>query len=183
MVQQGTEQLREKFLDRKPMVQEQGTVEQLREKLLAKLERENQKRAILKGFDTVGIADRIETAEIEYERALREDAAFRGQNIGYLAAYGSDCSEVEHILAELYLSCDLAGADGKKATIDEKKAWLRIQRKKHPGLMKAIQIQNDITFQTENSRINIEMAKKRLDGLRAVLALKTAQIEYLAERI
>ena len=69
--------------------------------------------------------------------------------------------------------------DGKKLTAAQLEAWLRQQRAGNPALAKAIKTQNEVTFKVENARIYIDVAKKRLESLKGLLALRTAQIEFL----
>ncbi len=62
-----------------------------------------------------------------------------------------------------------------------KKAWLERQRTDDQELLAAIARQQTVSFNLDNFRINIEMAKKRLEGLRAVISLKTAQLRFLSD--
>jgi len=69
----------------------------------------------------------------------------------------------------------------KTLTENDKKAWLERQRTENQELSAAINRQTEVAFLLDNARINIEMAKKRLEGTRAVLALRTAQIRFLSD--
>jgi len=68
----------------------------------------------------------------------------------------------------------------KSLTEAEKKAWLERQRKEDTELFAAIDKQKQVAFLLDGSQIQTEMAKRRLDGIRAVLALRTQQIAFLA---
>jgi len=57
---------------------------------------------------------------------------------------------------------------------------LQKQRTENSELAAAINKQKSIAFLLENNEINIEMARRRLEGARALLALRTGQINFLA---
>ena len=69
----------------------------------------------------------------------------------------------------------------KHLTDNDKKAWLERQRTENKELLGAIARQKDVAFNLDNIRINIEMTKKRLEGIRAVISLKTQQIHFLCD--
>ena len=69
----------------------------------------------------------------------------------------------------------------KNLTENDKKAWLERQRTENQDLVAAINRQVQVAFNLDNYRINIETTKKRLEGTRAVLALRTAQIRFLSD--
>ncbi len=69
----------------------------------------------------------------------------------------------------------------KHLTDNDKKAWLERQRTENTELLGAITRQKDVAFQLDNIRINIEMTKKRLEGVKAILGLKTQQIHFLSD--
>jgi len=135
----------------------------------------SQKLEVLHFLNTKEVIARIEVLEAQYEAALFDDLSYRASNSSYLASGSSDCSEVKRILAEL-----APKAQGSNQT--QRDAWLTNQRKHDSALKNAIQCQHDTFFATETNRINIEMSKSKLQTMRAVLALKTAQIEFLIER-
>lgn len=70
---------------------------------------------------------------------------------------------------------------GKNLTENDKKAWLERQRKENKELSEAIAKQRQVAFLLDDWQIKVEMAKRRLEGTKAVLALKTAQIRFLSE--
>ena len=153
------------------------SLEEMAEELKAKLAQEDAIRAnrikILKSLDTKAILEQIPQLEDNLERALREDSSFRNLNAGYLASQGSDCSEVKKLMAAL-------SPQGKNA--GEREAWLTQQRTLDIDIIGAIQHQLTVAYELENHRIAIEMARRRLESMRTVLALKTAQIEFLTMR-
>lgn len=112
--------------------------------------------------------------------ALGEDAKYRAENVVYLAGYTDDCRAVKEVLAKLSMDPPL-GQDGKKATVAQVEAWLIFQRTHNEELMTAIAKQNEVAFKVENNRISIEDYKRRIDALKAVIALRTAQIEFLKD--
>ena len=143
----------------------------------------DEKIEYLNSIGTGTLITKIHEAENILEERMLADAQYRSNNVGYLAGYGDDSAIVKGILANLTLDAPV-GADGKKLTVAQLDAWLRQQRT-HPQppvnteLYEAIRLQNQITFQCENNRIEIEMAKKRLESLKAILGLRTAQISFL----
>jgi len=140
-----------------------------------------EKVQILKNLDTKELIQRLNRFEDELETTLWEEASLKNLNSGYLAGYGSDCSEVERLLAELSLKApEIVPGGDKKMTVQDRTAWLTLQRTQNEPLVAAINRQNNITFQVENLRVKAEIAKKRLEGTKAVLGLKTAQIEFLS---
>ena len=140
----------------------------------------SRKLQILKYVDTKSLCENIAKLEDELEQRIREDLSFRHSNMGYLASLGSDCNEVKQRLAQLAVAAPETDSEGKKYTAPQKEAWLILMRAKDSQLKKAIEIQKDIAFQVENNRVAIELKKKRLESMRVVVTLKTAQINFLA---
>ena len=143
---------------------------------------DEEKLELLRKLGTLELVQHMNRLEDELERQMREEATLKSLNAGYLGSYGSDCAEVERLLAELSLHApEIITIDGKekKTTAPDRVAWLTLQREKNREIDAAINRQHSIVFNLENIRIGIEMAKKRLEGIRAILALKTAQIEFL----
>lgn len=158
--------------------------EQLKEKLA--LEDENRRRKIqaLKTLDTAKLIAMLPDLEDKLEGALRAEASFRDLNTGFLSSSNQDCAEVKRITAELSLLPGLRcpeTIDGKKTTADDRKAWLELQRARNDELANAIDRQKAVAFQLEQNRIGIEMAKKRLENVHRILALRTAQIQFLTD--
>lgn len=69
----------------------------------------------------------------------------------------------------------------KSLTENDKKAWLERQRTENKELSEAIAKQRQVAFLLDDWQIKVEMAKKRLESTKAVLALKIAQIRFLSE--
>ncbi len=138
-----------------------------------------EKIRILKSLDTKKLIESINKYEDELETALREAASFKDLNRGYLSSTG-DCQEVKKLLAELRAQTPATNEAGKKFTLADKEDWLQRQRTENAELAAAIAKQRDIAFQLENNEIKADMARRRLAGATAVLALKTAQINFLA---
>lgn len=135
---------------------------------------------ILKSLDTKGIVAKIHHYEGELEHALREQASFKDINREYLTSgMSTDCQEVKRILAELAAQGPPTES-GKKLTAGEREVWLQKQRTENDELAAAINKQRSIAFLLENNEISIEMARRRLEGTRALLALRTGQINFLA---
>lgn len=137
------------------------------------------KLKILRNLDTKGLIEKIQQYQNELERALNEQASFKDLNREYLTSGAtSDCHEVKRLLAEL--AAQGPPDQGKKLTAAEKEAWLQRQRTENDELSAAISKQKSIAFLTENNEIKIEMAKQRLQNSRALLALRTAQLNFLS---
>ena len=73
-----------------------------------------------------------------------------------------------------------AEIEGKKTTTDMRDAWLTKQRKESKELNEAIQAQAQAQFQLDSSQATIDATREELRNIRAVLALKTAQINFLS---
>jgi len=138
------------------------------------------KKTILRNLGTKDLIDKLPEYENALEKALFEEASFRNLSTGFLAAATSDCAEVKRILAELSARVPEM-LNGKKTTAADRDAWLIQQRTDNQELATAIKQQVNVSFLLENNRTAIEMAKKRLESIKAVLALRTAQINFLAE--
>ncbi|GAI88750.1 unnamed protein product, partial [marine sediment metagenome] len=64
--------------------------------------------------------------------------------------------------------------------IADREIWLQKQRAENKELLGAITKQREVAFLIDAHGIKVDMAKKRLEGTRVVLSLKTAQINFLA---
>ena len=151
--------------------------EELKQKIAVREAEKAKKAQILRELDTRKLIEMLTSLEEALEEALREETNFKNLNYGYLSSGDHDCAEVKLILAEL--SGKVPSIDGKKPTLAEKDNWLIRQRSEHQGLMAAIDRQCQVAFALENHRISSSMAKTKMENVRAVLALKTAQIEFL----
>lgn len=138
-----------------------------------------QKLEILRKLDTKPLLAKLTEYEDELEQALTQQADFTSHNYNYIAARGSDCSMVKDIIAELSFQAPEVNEAGKKTTVAERDAWLQGQRKANQELTDALAQQREVAFLQDNCQIRCEMAKKHLEGTRAVLALKIAQINFL----
>ena len=136
-----------------------------------------QKIQVLKSRETKSLVEKLHQAENALEKAMIEEADFKNSNHGYLGS--GDCQEVKRILAELSAQSPDNEA-GKKMTVSDKETWLAKQRTENKELNEAIQRQRQVSFLLDDHEIKVEMAKKRLDGIRAVLALATQQLAFLA---
>jgi len=139
-----------------------------------------EKTRILKSLDTKDLIQKLHQYEGELEKLMNERMTFTSQNHGFITSRGNDCLEVKRILAELAMQAPETDKEGKKFTKPDKENWLMLQRKENQELDKAITKQRQVEFVLDDYEVRIEMAKKRLEGVKAVLALKTAQINFLA---
>ena len=132
------------------------------------------KIALLNQITPRGLIENLSKIEVELEEALIREADFRNQNHQYLASSGSDCGEVKKLLAEI------ATNNPGKNTV-EREAWVTMQRVDNQEVNNAITRQREVAFLIDDHRVKVEMAKKRHESTRAVIALRTAQINFLAE--
>lgn len=138
-----------------------------------------EKIKVLKSRGTKDLVTKLHEYEDALEKAMTDEAVFKAQNQGYLSSTG-DCREVKRLLAELAAQAPEANGSGKKLTVADKEEWLTRQRKENTGLSEAIDKQRQVAFVLEQRQIDTEMTRRRLEGIRAVLALKTQQLSFLA---
>ena len=103
---------------------------------------------------------------------------FKAQNHQYLGS--GDCQEVKRILAELAAQAPEANEAGKKMTVADKEIWLAKQRTENKELNEAITKQRQVSFLVDDHQLKVDMARRRLAGAIAVLALRTQQLAFLA---
>ena len=137
-----------------------------------------QKIQMLKSRETKSLIEKLHQAEDALEKAMIDEADFKNSNHGYLGS--GDCQEVKRILAELSAQAPETNGDGKKMTIPDKETWLAKQRTENKELSEAVQKQRQVSFLLDDHQIKVEMTRRRLEGIRAVLALTTQQIAFLA---
>ena len=137
-----------------------------------------EKLRILKSLDTKSLIERAHQYEGELEKAMTAEAEFKNSNHQFLASSTSDCQEVKRIIAELAIKAP--DGSGRKMTVAERDTWLLRQRTENKELAGAIAKQRQVAFLLDDHQIKVEMARRRLEGTRAVLALKTQQIAFLA---
>ncbi len=137
-----------------------------------------QKLAILKKLDTQNLIDKLQKYEDEFEKAITAETDFKSQNQQFLGA--GDCREVKRILAELAVQTPEPSEEGKKLTAAGREAWLEKQRTENKELSEAIAKQRQVAFLIDDHQIKCDMAKRRLTSVIAILALKTAQLNFLA---
>lgn len=138
------------------------------------------KLMFLKSLNTKSLVDKLKEREDSLEKAMRDDASFKDLNHGFLASGTNDSQAVKQILAALSARAPENNEDGKKTTIADREAWLSRQRTEDTELSGAINRQKGVAFNMENNQISIDMSKRRLEGTKAVLSLKTAQINLIA---
>lgn len=132
------------------------------------------KVAWLKTLDTKKLQLDLDTALGILSASLASEIAFRRDNGAYIGSLSNDCRTVQAIEAEL-----MSRAEGKNA--EQRKAWVEAQRKiPDSEIVKALAIQTKVTFDYENIRANVEMAKHKIEALETIIRLKTAQINLLS---
>ena len=135
---------------------------------------------MLQKLGTKKLAERLEYLQDSLFTSLLNHANLfmeERQNIGRA---GGDSPRVKELLAMATFVCP-AEIDGQKVTNDKmREAWLTKQRKESTELNEAIQAQAQAQFQLDSSQATIDATKEELRNIRAVLALKTAQINFLS---
>lgn len=134
------------------------------------------KTDFLKNLDTKQLVARMHQLEDELEHSLIQESEHKKLHAEYLSSYASDCRAVDEIMATLEPPYR---EDGKAMTVDQRKVWLTRQRKENPELVEAIAKQHNVAFLNDQNHIKVETVLKRLEGVRIVLTLKTAQIRFL----
>jgi len=132
--------------------------------------------ALLESLETKTLVERLYKYEEELETAFKAELEYKRYNSASLAGHSSDCRAVEEILAALDPPEELG-----KLTVDQRKAWLMRQRKENSELKAAIELQHHVAFNNEQNSVATQMIAKRLEGVKAVMALRTAQIRFLVE--
>jgi hypothetical protein len=143
----------------------------------------------LNDLNTAKLVTDIHTAEDTLEKLMQEDASYRNLNARYLAAYNDDCTAVKELDAQLMMSAQDQGSEvyttlermtGKKPTAALMENWLVTARKTNEELKSLVDLQYKVAFQCETYKMKIDMAKRRLETLKGVMGLRTAQILFLA---
>jgi len=138
-----------------------------------------EKRDLIVSLNTKGLIDSISEAETILEKTLQEELDFRSKNGDYLPGRSEDCQAVKKRLNELAMQAP-KNSEGKKMTVEETKVWLEKQRTDDKELSEAIQKQKMAEFVSGDFCIKIEMGRSKLNDLRAILALRAAQITFFA---
>lgn len=141
---------------------------------------DQQKLDFLKYLDTKSLIEKLAQYEKELQKVLREQTDFVAKEHDYTTSRGTDCHAVKSIIAELNAQIPDTNGGGKKLTVADRETFLVKQRKENKELSEAIQRQHQVSFLQDDWQINVEMTKKRLESIKAVLALKTAQLNFLA---
>ena len=136
------------------------------------------KLAILKKLDTDSLITKLHQYEDALEKGMTAERDFKAKNRGFLGS--GDCQEVKRITGELSVKAPETNDAGKKMTVVDKENWLLRQRTENKELAGAIAQQQQVSFRLDDLQIKFDTTKKRLEGVRAVLALKTAQLNFLA---
>lgn len=138
----------------------------------------DEKLKILKSLDTKSLVEKIYQYENELQNALIAEADFKNSNHSFLGS--GDCQEVKRTLAELITQAPETNEAGKKMTVSDKENWLVKQRTENKELSEAIAKQHQVAFLVDDHQIKVEMARRRLTSITAVLTLRTQQIAFLA---
>ncbi len=135
---------------------------------------------VLQNLKTKELVEKLELLTDDLGKALSEEAKIREQYSGFTASSSQDCIEVKKLLAHLALDTPPLNAEGKKTTVADRESWLMGQRTENAELKAAIDKQHEAAVILENWHITIDMAHERLSNARAILNMKTAQINFLS---
>jgi len=147
---------------------------ELKTKLAFEQEARRQKMEILQAMDTKRLIEMIPKLEKDYEAARREENNFTHLNSRFLTSRTGESSEVKRLKAEALLTMPGKNKEEREAQVDR-------QRSGETELAQALQMETDLNYTAENLAINTERAKIALNNVLAVLALRKAQIEFLAK--
>jgi hypothetical protein len=136
------------------------------------------KLQVLKSLHTNELLAQIPVLMNQYEKAQQEELAYRSENSRYMANPANDCTAVKQVMAEITVPDEDAGK--KLSNAPAREAWFNRQRTQNEALKQAIEQQQQTYFYSEQLKIAVEMAHKRLESTKAVLALRTAQLNFLS---
>jgi len=140
-----------------------------------------EKTQLMQGLGTSQLVKDIHTAEAELTDLQNQELQFRSSNGDYLPGKASsDCDAVKRMEAQLTIQAPVDPESKKAMTVDAKKAWIERQHTENKELAALIQKQKMAEFTAGDFAIKIDSARTRLNDLRAVLGLRTAQITFLA---
>jgi len=138
------------------------------------------KQKILEAFKIPDLLQYLKETEAELQSLETEALEFADQNRSFIGARGGHCEEARFKEAELLLNAPEYNPNGKKATVEEKRAWVELQKRDDPAFRAILQKQAEVDFRLEDFRIRLEALKRRSDRLKAVLRIREAQIRFLA---
>jgi len=134
---------------------------------------------LLAKLDTKKLIERMHQLEDSLFTLLMDQANYYAEHADDLARGGNDSPAIKVLEAELLWQCPEA-KEGKKLTVAEKEAWLLQQRKGNKALAEAVERQKQASFQLDSNQATVEVVKQEMQGVRAVITLKTAQINFLS---
>jgi len=135
---------------------------------------------MLQKLDTKKLAERLDVLQDSLFTSLLNRANLSLEESRNIGRAGGDSPRVKELLAMATFVCP-AEIDGQKVTNDKmQEAWLTKQRKESKELNEAGQAQAQAQFQLDSSQATIDATKEELRNIRVVLALKTAQINFLS---
>ena len=142
-----------------------------------------QKQEILRAFGIPALIDAIKDQETELAGLEKELLDRTADSYGYIGNRSGDCEVVRELEAELFLKAPEFSVDGKRTTVDERKAWLISQRSQDPGLKEAKEKQRGVDFLLEDCQNRAEQSKRSLNRMMALLRVREAQIRFLASEV
>lgn len=138
-----------------------------------------EKQSILAQLKTGDLIKSIHAAEAELETVLKETFKCREDYALHLKASRTNSETVSDLEARLTMEVPDEIA-GKKLTAPEKTAWLKKQRTENKDLAAAYTKQKMAEAVMADLDIRKTMAEVKLSNLKGVMALRAAQITFLA---
>ena len=136
------------------------------------------KKDFIKALKTKELIDSLDTQEKELQALREKELQFRSQNSQYITGRSADCTAVRNIKAELSMTAPML--DGKPMTEAQLTKWIASQEKTNTALLDAITKQREADFAAGDLEIQIKGAESKITSIRAIMALRTAQISFFA---
>ena len=143
----------------------------------------SQKEQYLRGFKIPELLKEVEEVERELVKLEEEGAIYVEANSAYVGKRDGDCEAFKVREAELFLNAPELNEAGRKTTVDEKKAWLVLQRREDAELARIAKAQREADFALECSRNAQSAAKRKLTRMHSLLGIREAQIRFLGSEI
>jgi len=139
-----------------------------------------EKFAIMESFQTAKLVADLEESEKKFTEIIDEQRKFLLESSRFLSGRTDDCTAVKQFMSELSFKAPARSSDSKSMNETEKKAWLETQRKENKELAELINKQKMAEFRNADLESQLTVTKVRIERLKGVLGLRTAQIYFFA---
>ena len=134
-------------------------------------------------FKTGELIESIKKTETEYEEVLREQSKFMIDKGAYVSGTrGANSEAVKRIEADLTMEIPET-INNKKATADDKKAWLARQKTENKELADAYQNQRMADIVAADFEIKVKMNEVRIANIRAIMSFRASQFAFFAGNV